>query len=127
MYSRRINDSVRLNQNSLNYIYLSKLANLVSLFPAQTDGTTPLLFVLTLWHHFHDDSHAGFSWNLVVGILEGAAEYALVGSCVIEGHFVDEDRAILQVLAALGAVPVQALIETWVFDREFFIFIFIVV
>lgn len=115
--------ATRLNQNSSNYISLSKLANLVSLFPAQTDGTTSLLSVLTLWHHFHDDSHVGVSWKLVVGILEGAAEYALVGSCVIEGHIEDEDRAILQVIAALGAVPVQALIETWVNNRGIFIFI----
>lgn len=54
--------------------------------------------------------------KVVVGINEDAAEYAHIGSCVVEGHVVDGDGAILQVPGVVAAFPAQAAIETWVND-----------
>lgn len=64
-----------------------------NLFPHY--NTTSIASVLTSWHHVHDDSLVGADIILVVGILEGAAENAPVGSCVIEGDIEDVDGAIL--------------------------------
>ena len=57
--------------------------------------TTSLPLVLTLWHHVNDDSLAGVGFKLVVGVPQHPVEYALVDSCVIEGHIEDVDGAVL--------------------------------
>lgn len=92
-------------------------------FPAQTCSTKALLCVLTPWHHVHVERLGGVVLILVVAVTEDAVEYALVGSRVIEGHVEDVDGAVLQVPGVLAAVPVQAVVETWVNDLSYLIFI----
>lgn len=101
----------------------NKLAWTHFYFPAHTCSTTPLLWVLTLWHHVHVERLGGVVLILVVAVTEDAVEYALVGSRVIEGHVEDVDGAVLQVPGVLAAVPVQAVVETWVNDLSYLIFI----
>lgn len=81
--------------------------------------------VLTLWHHSQDKGLAGVSLKLVVGVHEDAVEDAQVGPRVVEGHSVDVDGAVLQVLGVVAAFPSQTAMETCV--RGFFLCIFVAV
>lgn len=76
-----------------------------------------------MWHHVHVERLGGGVLILVVAVTEDAVEYALVGSHVTEGHVEDVDGAVLQVPGVLAADPVQAVVETWVNDLSYLIFI----
>lgn len=81
--------------------------------------------VLTLWHHGQHEGLVGVGLKRVVGVNEHAVEDAQIGSRVVEGHVVDVDGAVLQVLGVFAAFPAQAAEETWV--NDFFSFVFVVV
>lgn len=53
---------------------------------------------------------------LVVFVGEGAVEEAAVGSRVVEGDVQNVDGGVLDVVAPLAAVPVDAILEEVVFD-----------
>lgn len=63
-------------------------------------------------HHLAD-----FVLVLVVGIDEGAVQEALVGARVVEGDVEQVDGSILDVIASLAAIPVDAVHELIVLDR----------
>lgn len=54
---------------------------------------------------------------LVVIIGEHAVEEAAVGACVVEGHVQQVNGCVLDVVASLASVPVNALGELLVFDH----------
>lgn len=81
--------------------------------------------VLTLWHHGQREGLVGVGLKHVVGVNEPPVEDAQIGSRVVEGHVVDVDGAVLQVLGVVAAFPAQAAEETWV--NDFLSFVFVVV
>lgn len=70
----------------------------------------------TLGHHGQVHHLADHGVVLVVAVEEGAVEEAAVGARVIEGDIEQVDGGVLDVVAPLASVPVDALQKLLVFD-----------